>query len=257
MNIKELKCIDNINRITEFKKFPSLGFAWNIIEQNQTGKIFELDGDCILVLQNGPIPFGYISGEITENSINQIMQLVGDMDFPKIYCLPKFHQLFLRNGWSCHLRAEFKSALSLYRKSSEQTLDIKKAENIDDYRQSLFYNKLLDLYDKNESLLLNTPLYIMSDGDNNVSEVISINGFGHAEIGIVTNPNYRSKGYGVQIATFAIEKLLSQGLIPDWSCNADNIASFHTAYKLGFTLEKYYVMLTTKNGNVNSTAIQI
>lgn len=184
-----------IRNIPELKKYPNVGFIWNIIEQNQNGRIFEPDKNCFLILQNGPLPFGYMVGKITENAIDQIIRLVENLDFPKIFCAPKFHEFFLRRGWSCHLRAELKLDPTLGRKSLEKTpQNIKKIESLIDYRRSLLFNKLLILYEYNEGLIYKTPLYVMQDGEGNLSEVIVLKGLGHGEIGIATNPDYPGKG---------------------------------------------------------------
>ena len=95
--------------LTEFKTFPNQGILWEIIEQQQTGKIFELPSKAIMVMENCPDPFVFIACEITNKDVTSVISLVKGMEFPMLYCQAKYHPLFLNHGWNFHLR----SSLSL------------------------------------------------------------------------------------------------------------------------------------------------
>ena len=61
------------------------------------------------------------------------------------------------------------------------------------------------------------------------------------EIGIHTRPEYRRRGLAAITAAAAVEHALAQGFREvGWHCNTENIASAHTALKVGFVRERDY-----------------
>ncbi len=84
--IQEIKNINNLNLTSELKEFPNQGVLWEIIEKNQSGKIFELSGGAILIMENCPDPFVFIAGLLTDEAIKDTISLVGNLKFPMVYC---------------------------------------------------------------------------------------------------------------------------------------------------------------------------
>jgi len=68
-------------------------------------------------------------------------------------------------------------------------------------------------------------------------------GNGLCEVGIVTNPEHRGKGYILFPTVALLQKCHELGLQPVWNCNAENIASLKTALKLGFIIKRHYAFL--------------
>ncbi len=64
------------------------------------------------------------------------------------------------------------------------------------------------------------------------------------EIGINTISDFRGKGYAAQAAIVCAENIIKSGKCPQWSCSADNIASFRLAEKIGFTKLSDVLILT-------------
>lgn len=62
----------------------------------------------------------------------------------------------------------------------------------------------------------------------------------YAEIGAITHEEYRSRGYAPIAVAYLIEALEQRGFHAYWSCDTDNHASAHVAYKLGFKIERPY-----------------
>jgi len=52
--------------------------------------------------------------------------------------------------------------------------------------------------------------------------------------GIVTLPEYRGRGYASAVCAALLRRQLDAGMVPIWSCAADNAASVALARKLGF-----------------------
>jgi RimJ/RimL family protein N-acetyltransferase len=57
----------------------------------------------------------------------------------------------------------------------------------------------------------------------------------YEDIGIVTEPAFRGRGFGPACAGAACRGILARGRRPSWTTSPDNIASIRVAEKLGFT----------------------
>ena len=55
--LKQMDKILDQEILTEFKTFPNQGILWEIIKQQQTGKIFEVSSKAIVVMGNCSDPF--------------------------------------------------------------------------------------------------------------------------------------------------------------------------------------------------------
>lgn len=61
------------------------------------------------------------------------------------------------------------------------------------------------------------------------------------EIGIHTDPAYRRRGLAAITAAAAVEQGFARGLtVVGWQCAEDNVGSYRTAERVGFTLERRY-----------------
>ncbi|WP_341756846.1 MULTISPECIES: GNAT family N-acetyltransferase [unclassified Candidatus Tisiphia] len=248
--IQEIKTINNLNLISELKKFPNQAVLWEIIEKNQSGKIFELLGGAILIIENGHDSSVFIAGSLTDEEVKDTISLVGDLEFPMIYCHPKYCPLFLRLGWNFHLRIELSLKNLKDTGVPKQHVDIEPIKTLDIFKKCLRYKKQSQLYGSDENFLMYGTGYALLLGSQVVSEVYASIGGGYADIGIITHPDYRGKGYGTQIASHLIKQCLHTKITPKWSCNVDNRASLHTALKLGFEISRYYTLLVPNYGNV-------
>jgi len=86
--LKHLDKILDQGILEEFKTFPNQGILWEIIQQQKTGKIFELQSKAILVMENCSDPFVFIAGELTDEDVTEIISLVGELKFPMLHCPP-------------------------------------------------------------------------------------------------------------------------------------------------------------------------
>lgn len=57
----------------------------------------------------------------------------------------------------------------------------------------------------------------------------------HADIGVVTHPNWRGQGLATAVAGLVAQAIQRDGRIPVWSCGGTNLASLRIAARLGFT----------------------
>jgi GNAT superfamily N-acetyltransferase len=60
------------------------------------------------------------------------------------------------------------------------------------------------------------------------------------DVGIETDPAYRSRGFAERVCRTMIEECLDRGLRPVWGCRKDNMGSRRLAEKLGFSEVMYH-----------------
>lgn len=68
-----------------------------------------------------------------------------------------------------------------------------------------------------------------------------------AELNISVGKSLRGRGIGSYLAIQFIRDCLDKGLVPNWTCDSDNVASYHMAQKLGFTPMRGYYDYRTQN----------
>lgn len=87
----------------------------------------------------------------------------------------------------------------------------------------------------------------LTDGKVFAAEaLVGFVGHRHTEIGTVTHPDFRGKGYSTFICAQLIDQLLTQGQQPLWSCRQDNIGSIKVAERIGFTGPTSYTAIVVE-----------
>jgi GNAT superfamily N-acetyltransferase len=248
--LKHLDKILDQRMLEAFKTCPNQGILWEIIEQQKTGKIFELPSKAILVMENCSDPFVWIAGDLTAEDVTEVVSLVGGLAFPMLYCKAKYHALFLQRDWNFHLR----SSLSLQKRrhiiSPDSTFEIKPIKSVELFKQCTWYKERSELYGSDENFLRYGIGYALCKGSSVVSEAYASSGRGYAEIGVITHPDHKRKGYATLIVSHLINECEKSQTIPQWSCNVDNRASLSTGLKMGFEIDSYYTLLVPDCGNV-------
>lgn len=250
-----MKQVNDISKaiLEELKTFPNQGILWEIIERQITGKIFELPSKAILVMENCPDPFVFIAGKLTDKDVIAVISLVKELKFPMLYCNAKYHSLFLKHGWNFHLR----SSLSLRKQSQIISLDpafeIRPIKSIELFKQCTWYKERSELYGSDENFLRYGIGYALCKGSNVLSEAYVSSGGGYAEIGVITHPDHKRKGYATLILSHLINECEKSQIITQWSCNVDNRASLSTGLKMGFEIDSYYTLLVPDFGNIFCT----
>lgn len=248
--IREIKKINDPSLIAELKTFPNQGVLQEIIEKSQSGKIFELQENAVLVMEHCSDPFVFIAGELNNEIIDSALSLVKEREFPMICCHPKFHPLFLKRGWNFHLRVKLSFQNLQEAKILDPNLSIQPIKTQDIFEKCSWYTERSELYGSADNFLRYGTGYALCLASEVVSEAYASIGGGYAEIGVITNPAYRDKGYAGQIVSHLIKHCVGENIIPQWSCNADNKASLSTGLRLGFEVNSYYTLLVPTFGNV-------
>lgn len=238
--------------LTELKTFPNQAVVQEIIEEGKTGGVFSLSENSILLLENcKEDPFAFIAGNLTNEALEKAISILSRARYPMVYCNPQYHPLFLKKGWNFHLRVQF--TLKHFSEKDfhlEQQNQVKLIEELELFKSCTWYKEKSELYLSDEDFLKYGMGYALCNDEQILSETYATIGGGYAELGVITQPDYRKRGYAIQICNFIIKKCKELGIIPIWSCNVDNIASFNTALKLGFKPDFYYVVMVPNFGNV-------
>lgn len=240
--IKEIQTINNSAILEELKQFPNQAIIWEILEKNKSGKIFELSKEAILILENCNDPFVFLVGTLTAQSIETVISFLKDLKFPMVYCNPKYHPFFLDKGWNFNFRVELQfNKFQKFEKAEFATIDV--IDTLSLFKKCFWYKGRSELYGSDENFLKYGTGYALCFNDQILTEAYLSIGGGFAEIGIITHPDHRGKGYASQILSHLIKKCLEANLIPIWSCHTHNRTSLNTGFKLGFIPNFYYVQM--------------
>lgn len=88
-----------------------------------------------------------------------------------------------------------------------------------------------------ESGLIDMPARIAARRpDGKVAAVAGYERWGRhlAQLGVLTDPEFRGLGYAASAAARAAQVAQNEDLIPQWRCRVDNLASLDVARRLGF-----------------------
>lgn len=99
------------------------------------------------------------------------------------------------------------------------------------------------VYGTVEKFLASAYGYCLVNGSRVLSEAYgAFTGAGGTEIGIVTMEDLRRRGYGSMASAALICEIRARGYKPYWSCDQSNEASASLARRLGFKMEREYML---------------
>lgn len=114
----------------------------------------------------------------------------------------------------------------------------------DSFDKAIWKDQRIAAYGTKENFLKNAfGIYALQDGQICSESCASFTASGRAEMGAVTAENKRRQGLALATCSRVIDEALKKGLIPTWSCDAQNENSALLAKKLGFNEPKPYEIL--------------
>ena len=114
----------------------------------------------------------------------------------------------------------------------------------DIFLKCMWYEFISSLYGSSELFLNNGFGVALCDNESVMSEAYAAGiGKNLCEIGIATHADYRGQGVATHTAAHLLKQCLDRQLVPVWSCDYENPASFKVALKLGFEVKRYYAFL--------------
>ena len=188
----------------------------------------------------------YLVGYPDEYQLDVILQKLSNYKNIVLICDEWLQSYFVQHGFVFQPRIEFEYDYyhDLVQKEvpagfTVQPLDIKLL------RQSPWYGFIASVHAGAQNFLDKAFGFALvnEEGVSVAQAYGAFIGGGECEIGVITHPDHRGKGYVIYPAIATIQESLARGLTPAWSCNSENIASYKTAHKLGFTIKRHYVFL--------------
>lgn len=248
--MKRLSVITSNIILEELRSFPLQAVIWGILEKNYSGNIFELPGGSVLIMEGSNDPFAFLVGPITSVAVEEAIAIAAHASYPMIYCHPRYHHLFLEKNWDFHLRAEMVLEQIFAPLLIKNGLIIRAIESIDFFKQCFWFKETSERFGSPEQFLARGKGYALCKDGHILSEAYTdYLGGRHAEIGVVTHPNYRGRGFGSQTASHLVSKCVKENYIPIWSCQINNRASMKVALKIGFSISRYYIQMVPTVGN--------
>lgn len=240
---KRITEITNPAILAELETFPNQPVIWGMLEGHNKGQLWELSGGQSIVLfeDNPQVSFVFIAGHLDLKTIETAIHLciTYPIDYPMIYCRPYAHEWFLTQGWTFNPRIQL-SYITPALQPVREGWAIKPINTMKLFQECLSFKEMSHSYGSPEQFLKLGKGYALCQGSQIISEAyIAFHGRNCAEIIAITHPDYRRQNAAAQVTSYLVEECKTKGLIPMWSCNADNIGSLKTALKIGFVIERY------------------
>ena len=187
--MRRINGISNHSILEELKTFPLQAVIFGIIENNNSGQIFELTDKSIFIIETGcNEPFGFVAGELTQQGVDEIIHYVSQYDYPAIYTNPRYHSWFLKKGYDFLLRAEMHLEKSLLPDSKPTTYKIEPIQTLELFEQTLSFKDTLGRYGTFEHFLKLGKGYVLRHHEKILSEAYAdYIGRGFMEIGVITH----------------------------------------------------------------------
>lgn len=115
--------------------------------------------------------------------------------------------------------------------------------NKESFAQCNWHSFILSLYGDNEHFLNNGAGFCIVDQRKIAAESYAFIANGHAEIGVITDKNYRGQNLGTIVSAIMIDYCYKHSIEPFWNCDVSNPASSAIAKKLGFEEQARYQYL--------------
>ncbi len=189
----------------------------------------------------------YLAGIPTEDQLQVILKKISNYKTILLICEEHIQSFFLKNGFTLQPRIELEWFPC--DKNNENPYPngyaIKPIKDLNLFSQCNWFEFISSLYGNADQFLKYGFGYALVDEDNKPIAEAYAACVGHdlCEIGIVTHPDHRGKGYSTNVVYCLIDECIRRNLTPIWSCNWDNIASLKVAFKTGFKIKRYYSRL--------------
>jgi hypothetical protein len=197
-----------------------------------------------------PASYTFLNGELDSGSLQAVSLYLKTLPGVSLACPTdwKYKSFFEQEGFKSIDRVQFQRNLDLTKvyKWKSQLPSTYRVSNISEknFHQCKWRQELINFYGSAERFFDQAKGVCLSDENGLViSESYALISTGKAEIGVVTDENYRGKNLGTIVCAFVLDYCYTQDLKPFWSCDLINPASSSIAKKLGFEEDCRYVFL--------------
>jgi RimJ/RimL family protein N-acetyltransferase len=223
---------------------------YSILENRSAGKVFTDDkSHPSFMLVHSPAAYVFLGGNPDQTSLRKIVSylkilsnasLVSPLDW-------KFRTFFEGASFCCVERLQLQrhsdfSNLDSWKDNLAARYSIHRIDR-ETFPQCNWRSFVLSCYGDADHFLANGMGFCLVDQGKIISESYAFIAAGKAEIGVVTDENYRGLNLGTSICAVMLDYCYKNNIEPFWSCNIDNLASVAIAKKLGFEEDCKYFFL--------------
>ena len=205
-----------------------------------------IDSNSPYLLIKSTTSYVYLVGIPNQEQLDIILAKLSQSKGLSVVCDESLQTYFVQHGFSLQPRMEFEYVGNKNFIENDLPVGFQvQALNLALFKQSPWYGFIASIYAGPQRFLdRGFGFALVDEAGNSVAQAYgTFIGNGLCEVGIVTHPDHRGKGYILYPAIAVMQECFARGIMPVWSCNVENIASFKTAHKLGFKIKRHYAFL--------------
>lgn len=197
--------------------------------------------------------YSFLIGNPSIEELHEILDFLQSFTEIKLICREYYHSFFIKNGLNLCPRIELiyqEKSIDIRKHNNNLNSKICKIDNMDIGKNCLWFDFITELFGSTQNFFNCGFGFAIYNNDILLSESYSaFVGNKHCEVGVISHPNARGKGFGAFAAKLSIQESLKHELIPIWSCDYTNFASLKTALRAGFTIQRYYGFLIFRSAH--------
>jgi GNAT superfamily N-acetyltransferase len=222
----------------------------SVLENKKAGKVFLDDKENpSFALVYSPPSYTFLEGTLDESSLHKIACFLKTLPAVSLVCPAqwKYKSFFEEEGFIPTERIQFRRPYNLPKiKSWENRLPsqycVNKISN-QNFDRCSWHSFITSCYGSEDLFFTNGIGFCLTDQGKVISESYGLISTDGAEIGVITDENYRGQNLGTIVCAFVLDYCYKNNLEPFWSCDANNPASTSVAKKLGFEEDCRYFFL--------------
>jgi RimJ/RimL family protein N-acetyltransferase len=225
-------------------------FLYSILDGKTAGHVVTDNRDSpSFVLVYDAASHAFLSGNLDQSSLNAVAAYLKSLPRVSLVCPPDwdYRAYFENNGFTPIERIQFRKPKELRSfESWEQRLppQYRMANICDENLERCQWGSFVSaFFGSTERFYSHGHGFCVIDKERVLSESYGIIARGKAEIGVITDANYRGQNLGTIACASMLHYCYDHNLEPFWSCDADNYASAKIAKKLLFEEDCRYVYL--------------
>lgn len=233
---------------SDFASLPFQPLLQAMLQGSYPYQLLSVSDDTIspYVVIKSTANYAYIVGKPHAEELGNIIQKLSIYKNVAVLCDESLQSYFVQHGFSVQPRIEleYQYDFDVVQKEMPEGLIVKPLD-LALLKQSPWFGFLASVAGGAKRFLeVGFGFALVNEQGVSVAQAYGVFvSHGACEIGVVTHPDHRGKGYILYPAIAAIQECLVRNFTPIWSCNSENIASLKTAHKLGFTIKRHYIFL--------------
>lgn len=223
----------------------------SVINGSQDGVIIAIDDSILVVHKSG---FGkLIHNKIIEEDVYNLLKNTDTPQYHHLYDCSKelIHIISKRNDF---FRIWIRNRIQLIRITKEivhinpiRGFYVERVTNDNFNKLSSFSLNLHNKFYRSQiDFIENAMGWVVFNDLNEPCAICYAAAIGNskAEVDVFTSEKFRAKGLGTLVTSYFINNCVENGIIPNWDCFKENLASIKTSISLGFVLNMQYFFLS-------------